>query len=87
MSGSKFLDNLREFLNSDRILRCRSLIEENINFWEEDITSENLECVTIIDDIFGTRTQEIVENVLNENSADMLTGYVPKKLVKPSQSA
>ena len=67
-------------------MRCRSLIEENINFWEEDITSENLECVTIIDDIFGTRTQEIVENVLDENSADMATGYVPKKLVKPSQS-
>ena len=67
-------------------MRCRSLIEENINFWEEDITSENLECVTIIDDIFGTRTQEIVENVLDENSADMATEYVPKKLVKPSQS-
>ena len=86
MSGSRFFDNLREFLNSERILRCRSLIEEIINFWEEDITSENLECVTIIKNIFGTRRQEIVENVLDENNADMATGYVPKKLVKPSQS-
>ena len=29
MSGRKFLDNLREVLNSKRILRCRSLIKEN----------------------------------------------------------
>ena len=43
MSGSRFLDNLREALNSERILRCRSLIKENINFWEDDNTSENPE--------------------------------------------
>ena len=29
MSGGRFLDNLREVLNSTRILRCRSLIKEN----------------------------------------------------------
>ena len=29
MSGGRFLDNLREVLNSKRILRCRSLIKEN----------------------------------------------------------
>ena len=29
MSGSRLLDNLREVLNSKRILRCRSLIKEN----------------------------------------------------------
>ena len=29
MSGGRFLDNLREVLNSKRILRCRSLIIEN----------------------------------------------------------
>ena len=29
MSGVRFLDNLREVLNSKRILRCRSLIKEN----------------------------------------------------------
>ena len=56
ISGSGFLDNLREFLNSKRILRCCSLIKEDINFWEEDITSKNPECVTVIEDILGTRT-------------------------------
>ena len=28
-SGDRFLNNLREVLNSTRILRCRSLIKEN----------------------------------------------------------
>ena len=29
MSGGRFLNNLREVLNSKRILRCRFLIKEN----------------------------------------------------------
>ena len=85
MSGSRFLDNLREVLNSKRILRCCSLIKENTNFWEEDITSENAECVTVTEDIFGTRPQEIVESVLDENRAEVATGYVAKKIIKRSQ--
>ena len=85
MSGSRFVDNLREVLNSERILRCGSLIKENTNFWEEDITSENAECVTVTEDIFGTRTQETVESILDENSAEVATGYVAKKLIKRSQ--
>ena len=51
MSGGRLLDNLREVLISERILRYRSLIKENINFWKEDLTSENQECVTVIEDI------------------------------------
>ena len=51
-----------------------SFLKENINFWEEDITSENPECVTVIEDIFGTRTQEIVESVLDQSSAQVATG-------------
>ena len=46
-----------------------SFLKENINFWEEDITSGNPECVTVIEDVFGTRTQEIVESVPDENIA------------------
>ena len=33
MSGGRFLISLREVLNSDKILSCRLLIKENINFW------------------------------------------------------
>ena len=41
MSASRLLVSFREVLNFERILRCRSLIKENINFWEEYLTSEN----------------------------------------------
>ena len=85
MNGGRFLVNLREVLNSERILRCRSLNKENINFWGEDLTSENQECVTVIEDIFGNRTREIVESVLDESSAEVTTGYVAKKLIKRSK--
>ena len=40
MSGGRFLVSLSEVLNSERILACRSLIKENINFWEEDLGKE-----------------------------------------------
>ena len=42
MNGGRFLDN--------------SLLKENVNFWEEDLTSENQECVTAAEDIFGAGT-------------------------------
>ena len=51
MNGDRFLVNLREFRNSERILICRSLLKENINFWEEYLTSENQECVTVTEEI------------------------------------
>ena len=65
--------SLRELLNSERILRYRSLIKEKANFWGEDLISENQGNTTVIENIFDTRTQEIVESVLDENSAEVVT--------------
>ena len=62
-----------------------SFLKGNTNFGEENITSENAECFTVIEGIFGNRTQEIVESVLDENSAEVATTYVAKKLIKRSQ--
>ena len=56
MRGGRFLVNLREVLNSERILRYRSLIKENINFWEKDLTSENQECLVVNEVIFDPST-------------------------------
>ena len=36
----------------------------------------------MIEDIFGTTTQEIMESILDENRAKVTTGYVTKKLIK-----
>ena len=85
INGRRYLVNLREVRNSERILQCRSLIKENINFWEEDLASENQECVTVTEDIFGTGTREIMESVLDENSAEVTTWYVAKKFINRSK--
>ena len=42
--------------------------------------------VTVTEDIFGTRTQEIVESVLDEINAEVATGYVAKKLILNDRS-
>ena len=79
MNGGRFLVSLRKVRNSDRVLQCRSLLKENINFWEEDLTSENQECVTVTEDIFGTGARK---RVLDENSIEVTTWHVTKSLLK-----
>ena len=37
MSGGRFLMSLRGVLSTVRILACRSLLKQNINFWEENL--------------------------------------------------
>ena len=51
MNGCRFLVNVREVQNCERVLQYSSLLKENINFWEEDLTSEILECVTVTEEI------------------------------------
>ena len=81
MNGCRFLVSLPKLQNSERILQYRSLLRENVNFWEEDLTSKNQECVTVTEDIFRTRTREIVESVLDENNVEVTTWYVAKGLL------
>ena len=85
MNDGRFLVSLREVRNSKRILQCRSLLEENNNFWEVDLASENEEFVTVTEDIFGTGKREIVETVLDENSVEVTTWYVTNKFIKRSK--
>ena len=42
MSGGRFLVGLREVIVSERILACRSLIIEDVDFWKEDLRPELL---------------------------------------------
>ena len=37
MSGGRFLVSLREVLGTERILTYRSLLKQNINFWQENL--------------------------------------------------
>ena len=87
MSGGRFLVSLREVLNSERILSCRSLIKENINFWEENIDSDAEESLDSINDLFDERADEIMEAILDDDAREVATtisGFVAKKLIKRS---
>ena len=47
--------------------------------------AENHECVTVTEDIFGTRAREIVGSIVDENGVEMATWYVAKKFIKRSK--
>ena len=89
MSGGRFLVSLREVNNSERIIQCRSLLKENINFWEEDLSKEK---ITAISDVFQQylldNHHDITEATISDDSAEVATtiaGYIAKKLRKRSK--
>ena len=92
MSGGRFLVSLREVINSERVLACRSLIKEGINFWNDDenlrpdsINTMPKESLAISE--LRCKSVEIMECSLSEQSAEVATtisGYVAKKLKKRS---
>ena len=90
MSGGRFLVILREVLNTERILSCRSLIKKDINFWKEDLQPESNgdESFEMTDEILRYRIEEILESVLDVGSSEVATiisGYITKKLLKRSK--
>ena len=88
MSGGRFLVSLREILNSERILACRSLIKENINYWEEDLSKEvDINYLENIEESVESHSTEIFENFLDpdgEEVATTIAGYLAKKLTTRS---
>ena len=86
MSGSRFLVSLLEVCNSEKILAIRSLLKEDINFWEENIyqTFENSIFENIMQDITLLSTK-ILECQFSEDSMGVvvtIAGYIAKKLKK-----
>ena len=87
MCGGRFLISLREVLNSERILSCRSLIKENINFWEENIDRDAEESLDSINSLFDKRADNIMEAIFDDGAREVATtisGYVAKKPIKQS---
>ena len=75
VQANEWLQVSCQFARSPKLredLRYCSLRKENINFWEEDLTSENQECATVTEDIFGTRTRQIVESVTTMSLKSLL---------------
>ena len=83
MSGGRFLVSLVEVKNSERILACRSLLKEGINFWTENLsplgTSEILELSAVIE----KEHSHLYEASLTDDGKEVaitVAGYIAKKL-------
>ena len=91
MSGGRFLVSLREVRNTERILSCRSLIKNDINFWKEDLQQPERnedESYEMIDEILLDWIEDISESVLDDDSSEVATsisGYIAKMLLKRSK--
>ena len=88
MSGWGFLVSLREVTNSERIIRCRSLVKADINFWKEDLGSDkpSLDFSALLA-LLSEHEIEIAEWTLDSSSEEVSTtiaGYIAKKLAKRS---
>ena len=86
MNGDHFLVSLREVLQSENALLCRSLLKERINFWNEDL-SINIDSTGEENFIQVLLSQECnVDNlVLSPDNAEVaftIAGYIAKKLKK-----
>ena len=88
MSGGRFLVSLREVTNSERIIRSRSLVKADINFWKEDIGSDKLSLdFSALLALLSEHEIEITESTLDSSSEEVSTtiaGYIAKKLAKRS---
>lgn len=85
MSGGRFLVSLREVLTSERILICRSLLKEDINFWEDDLLVRHEMDCTNLGITLSHYENEIFDLSLSKDSEDVaytIAGYVSKKLIK-----
>ena len=84
MSGGRFLVSLHKVKSSEKILLIRSLIKENINFWEEKIQSKKPLSSEFIQKIADLDT-ELQSVSLDEDSTEVaytIAGYAAKKLIK-----
>ena len=87
MSGGRFLVGLREVMNSEKIMLMKSLLNENICFWKEDVgdNMDKSQNVDVIKEYATERENEIQDSELSRESEEVsvyISGYITKKLVK-----
>ena len=90
MSGGRFLLSLREVETSERILATKSLLKESISVWNEYVRPDQTNAIAV--NFLKKQLNEIVGDLeycsLKSNAeevADVVSGYVAKKLINRSQ--
>ena len=84
MSGGLFLVSLREVLDSEKILACRSLVMEDIDFWNEDLApaKPSIRDHPVLQEL-AWHEIEIRESSLDDDIQQVATsiaGYISMKL-------
>ena len=87
MSGGRFLVGLREVNSSEKIFKIRSLLKENINFWEEDLQIEVNQSDAVGKLIADVRERwcDMDDVSLFPDSREVavcIAGYIVKKYIK-----
>ena len=87
MSGGRFLVGLREVNSSEKILKIRSLLKENINFLEEDLQIEVNQSDAVGKLIAEVRERwcgmdDVSRSPDSREVAIYIAGYIVKKYIK-----
>ena len=83
MSGGRFWGSFREVLSTKRMLTCRSLLKQNINFWEKKLKPVQKNDKKL--NIFVQYESEINKLFLSPDSKEVaytISGYITNKLIK-----
>ena len=90
MSGGRFLVSLREVMDSEKILQCRSLLKANVTFWDEDLSLRPEPTSKLINEIVSAveeREGELENIRLSDESAEVavvVAGYIGLKMSERS---
>ena len=88
MNGGRFLVSLNEVFHTEKILLCRSLIKEKINFWKEpDLASNSSLNVDLLNCLLDKKSVEFSEALLSPESEEIfffIAGYIAKKIKEKS---
>ena len=88
MSGGRFLVSLTEVKYSERILACRSLLKEDVDFWLENLSPNVDDCwLSNLSDLIIEEESHLYEATLTDGGEEVATtvvGYIGKRLVKRS---
>ena len=85
MNGGHFLISLREVLQSENALLCRSLLKERINFWNEDLSINTDSTEENFIQVLLSQECNVDNLVLSPDSAEVaftIAGYIAKILKK-----
>ena len=85
LNGGHFLVSLREVSSSEKILLLRTLLKDNINFWEEDLDeTKSKDYTKELKEDLDAMNVAIQESTLISESAEVVpvvSGYIARKML------